>query len=85
MLDVKYVVCDDWSGLYINNILVDECHNIPFRDGFTAICKHINEVESVDNIQFTTYGINQGWMEDNGSLPKNFEDIPSDLLDEWEV
>lgn len=84
MLDAKYIIGEDWQGLYINNILVDECHNLPFRDGFSAICKYVNEVDSVDSIQFTTYSINQDWMEDEGSLPKNFEDIPNDLLTEWE-
>lgn len=84
MLDVKYVVGEDWEGLYINNTLVDECHNMPFRDGFNAICKYINEIESVSSIQFTTYSINQDWLEDEGSLPRNFEDISNDLLNYWD-
>lgn len=83
MLDVKYVVGDDWEGIYINNVLVDESHNFRFERGFKNICKHINEVESVDTIQFSTYYINQDWLEDEGSLPEKFDDIPNDLLEEW--
>lgn len=83
MLDVKYVVGEDWEGIYVNNVLVDEGHKIRFKDGFETICKYINEVESVDSIEFSTYDIDQDWLEDEGGLPEKFEDIPSKLLEEW--
>ena len=83
MLNVKYVVGEDWEGIYINNVLTDEGHRIRFKDGFEIICKHINELESVNNIQFSTYDIDQDWLEDQGSLPEKFEDISEDVLEEW--
>ena len=83
MLDVKYVLGEDWEGIYINNVLVDERHKIRFRDGFETVCRHINEVESSEYIQFSTYDIDQDWLEDQGSLPKKIENIPSELLEEW--
>lgn len=82
MLDVKYVVGEDWEGIYIYNVMAYEGHKIRFKDGFNVICKHINEIENVDTIQFSTYYINQDWLENEGSLPEKFEDIPSDLLEE---
>ena len=84
MLDIKYVVGEDWEGLYINNALADEGHKIRFNDGFEVICEHINKVESVYYVQFSTYDIDQDWLEDTGSMPEKFEDIPSDMLEEWD-
>ena len=83
MLDIKYVVGEDWEGIYIHNVLTDEGHRISFKDGFDTICRHINEVESAEYIQFSTYDIDQDWLEDQGSLPEKFESIPSELLEEW--
>ena len=83
MLDLKYIVGEDWQGIYINNVLTEEGHIIRFKDGFECICKYINNVETVDHIQFDTYEVNQDWLEDQGSLPEKFEDIPSDLLEGW--
>ena len=83
MLDIKYVVGEDWEGIYIHNVLADEGHRIRFKDGFDTICRHINEVESAEYIQFSTYDIDQDWLEDQGSLPEKFENIPSELLEEW--
>ena len=82
-MNVTYVIGEDWEGIYINNVLVNEGHKIRFNDGFEIICEHINKVERVDNIQFSTYDIDQDWLEDKGSLPEKFEDIPNDLLEEW--
>lgn len=83
MLDIKYVVGEDWEGIYIHNVLAYEGHRIRFKDGFDTVCKHINEVESAEYIQFSTYDIDQDWLEDKGSLPEKFENIPSELLEEW--
>ena len=83
MLDVKYVLGEDWEGIYINNFLVQEGHKIKFKDGFNIICKHINDLDGVDNIQFSTYDVDQDWLEDQGELPCDFTDIPEDMLEEW--
>lgn len=83
MLDVKYVVGEDWEGIYINNVLADEGHRIRFKNGFEVICNYINEIESVDNIQFSKYDIDQDWLEEQGSLPEKFEIIPNEMLEEW--
>ena len=63
MLDIKYVIGEDWEGLYIRNVLVDEGHRIRFDDGFKFICNHINYVKGVESIQFSIYGIDQDWLE----------------------
>ena len=83
MLDIKYVIGEDWEGLYIRNVLVDEGHRIRFDDGFKFICNHINYVKGVESIQFSIYGIDQDWLEDQGSMPEKFKDIPNVLLKEW--
>lgn len=81
-LDVKYVVGEDWEGLYIHNKLVDENHSISFRHGFELICKHINEIENVGEIAFSRYEIDQEWLEGIGDFPGRFDDIPTDILQE---
>lgn len=84
MLDIKYVIGDGWEGIYIYNMLVYEAHNIKFEQGFGIVCDHINEVESPKHIQFSIYSIDQDWLENEGKLPENFEDIPSYLLENWD-
>lgn len=82
MLDVKYVFGDDWEGIYINNVIVNQRQKITFNNGFNAICKYINEIESVDHIQFSVYSVDQDWLEVEDSFPKYFDKIPSKALEE---
>ena len=81
MIDVKYVVGEDWEGIYVQDKLLDEGHKIRFDDGFEAICEYINNVEGVSEIKFSTYNIDQDWLEDEGNLPEFFENIPKDMLE----
>ena len=37
MVDVKYIVGEDWEGIYIHDTLGDEGHRIRFKDGFDFI------------------------------------------------
>ena len=83
MIDVKYVLGEDWEGIYIQDKLIEEGHRIRFRDGFEAFCEYFNNVEGANAIEFSTYDIDQDWLEDEGSLPEYFESIPADTLRAW--
>ena len=84
MLDIKYVMGDDWAGFYINNVLKLEGHSIRFIDGLEEMSKYINTYNcSFNQFNFNCYNIDQDWLEDQGELPCEFEDIPEDMLEEW--
>lgn len=84
MLDVKYVIGEDWEGIYIQGLLRDEGHKIRFKDGFAFVCDYINQIGNVDHIEFSTYSIEQEWLENEGSLPEYFSDIPCDVIEKDE-
>lgn len=81
MLEVKFVIAEDWQGIYLQGKLEGEGHKVSFRDGFELVCDYVNQVEGVDNIEFATYEIDQEWMENEGSLPEYFSTIPCDVIE----
>lgn len=56
----------DWEGLYQNNKLVSEGHNITTED----VVKSLKQ--GYDN--FSVYGTKGGWLTEQGSLPTNLDD-----------
>lgn len=80
VLDVKYVIGEDWEGIYINNELENEGHSIRFGEGFELISEYINDVAGVSKIDFNTYEVSQEWLENEGNLPQKFDNIPINLL-----
>ncbi len=65
MAAVLVTNCDDWEGLYIDGVLVEECHKINFKDWVGKISE-LTEVE-----------VTSEWLgEDVGSLPSSISDIP---------
>jgi len=76
MLEIKYVRCDDWKGLYVNNKLNMEGHSLLLFD----IMKMLKDC--VENALYTfyynEYYVDDNWMEDQGSYPLVFTDIPEE-------
>lgn len=82
MIRIYLVSGDDWEGLYINGKLEKEGHRIDFSNGMKVIAEYINNEMSASEIKFMNYYVNQEWLEDEGSFPENFRDIPSDKFEE---
>lgn len=74
---IDFVCCDDWEGLYINGILRIENHHI---DVFTALQVIQGWWIYGDKPISRKYYVDSEWMEDHGSLPVSFDDIPKDKL-----
>lgn len=61
----------DWSGIYVDNQLDYEGHSIPVWGWLNYIkMQEITEVEE--------YEVSGEWMEDLGSFPQLFDDIPKE-------
>lgn len=62
MSKMTIVEGDDWVGLYIEDVLIDEGHGLAIGDVAQAVIDHnVTEVE--------TKTPNQSWLEAHGSLP----------------
>ena len=83
MLDIKYVEGDDWAGLYINGNLKCEGHRIRINEGIETIRDYVNDFSvNLNLINFTSYEVDQDWLEDRGDLPSKFNGIPKGMLEE---
>ena len=59
---------DDWVGIYVDEVLIEEGHSVPL---FAALKTALDtEVESVEE-----KWVNQQWIELNGSLPRDMSDV----------
>lgn len=65
----------DWSGMYLNGVLVKEGHKITKYDVVDAL-KHYNG-DLGDG--YGDYTINQDYLKDNG-LPLYFKDINKEMI-----
>lgn len=74
MVDIRLVHGDDWKGLYINNKLVLEGHNITIMDLF-SILSYSYKDEKIKDIHVVEYWCDTDWLEDRGSFPKNFKEV----------
>jgi hypothetical protein len=67
---VTVVRGDDWSGLYIDGVLVEEGHRLGVEDVLEVV-RHLGpfDVETVD--------ADQEWLESEGNLPKLLGEVRS--------
>lgn len=74
-MNVKIVRCDDWSALYVNDILFYEDHKIEPED----ICRAINEFDASRLFSYDSFEINGELnnLEEDG-YPKNFSMLKLD-------
>lgn len=88
-LKLVVITAKDWQGLYSNDLIVDEGHNL----GINVIASITDKVNSmVDELfekdkQFNGlvtifYEIDQEYMEDLGELPRTFEELDMRKLEE---
>lgn len=83
MLEIKYVKGEDWEGLYINNNLKCEGHRVRTDDAIEAIRDYVNDFSvNLNLINFTSYDVDQDWLEGRGDLPSKFDGIPNGMLEE---
>ena len=62
---VGYVSADDWKGLYLDGHLVEEGHRLEVDD----VLRHLG-------IECNYRSPDDAWLEERGSLPKNFDEVP---------
>lgn len=61
-------MADDWTGLYVDEVLIEEGHSI---SNYAVLKAAIDtEVESVEE-----KWVNHQWIELNGSLPRDMSDV----------
>jgi hypothetical protein len=67
---------DDWEGLFIDGELIDEGHEIRR----TELVKAMKTYSTFD-VKFEYFSIEgQEWLEERGSFPMNFCDIPEEFI-----
>lgn len=76
MNNLVVISADDWEGIYLNDKLLDEGHKIT-KHQLVDYMREYNTFE-VYFEAFTDEGCR--WIEDQGSLPSKYEDIPESLI-----
>ena len=79
-MKVNYVVGEDWQGLYIANKLEVEGHTLSIME-VLDICSFKLDESKDDKFSVAKYEVNQDWLENRGSFPDDFEEIPKDMLE----
>lgn len=70
-MNVVFVNGDDWTGMYIDGVLVEEGHSIsPYRAIEAVICKEVTSLYRVE--------ANNEWLQEVGNLPKYLKDVKTD-------
>jgi len=77
MSQIKLVRGEDWEGIYVN----DELHHEGHRLGGETYLDLIHSYNSKLTGEYEVYYVDSDWLEDMGSLPEEFGEIPSGLLD----
>ena len=77
-MKVDYCIADDWQGLYVNGFLQEESHEISTIDVLSNMARLY---ESGEDLFVEQIIINQDWIEECGSFPIEFEDIPQDEIE----
>lgn len=70
MKTVILVRSDEWTGVYVDDILQDEGSS--FRPD-----ELVNILESAQPFETCWVTLNESWIEDHGSLPRDFNNIPN--------
>lgn len=69
MKQFAIVTADDWQGIYVNGKLVDETHRL-----------RLSDILSILGVDYDDISVDQDWMESHGHLPKDFRDIPEEVI-----
>ncbi|ARK07453.1 hypothetical protein LAV_00053 [Sphingobium phage Lacusarx] len=75
MSQIIIAVSSDWTGLYLNEHLVDQGHDISLFSALTGIIGY--EIESVEERE-----LHPVWINLHGQLPSNLNDVVWDD-DDW--
>lgn len=78
MVVIQYVVADDWQGLYVNEYLKIEGHDISMYQALNIVAKYCI---GADDVRIEKNYVNQEWMEDNGNLPNKYAEIPKEMIE----
>ena len=68
MSNIVIALADDWTGLYINDVLSDEGHSISLHDALKATIGE--EVESVEE-----RWLHPDWITLHGTLPTDINEV----------
>jgi hypothetical protein len=68
-MQLKIIDGEDWIGIYIDNKLVYEGHNIPLLSLLDLLRQNGLDID------YEIYGCDQKWLEERGNLPEKFEDV----------
>lgn len=78
---IALVKADNWQGLYVNETLVCEYHEILIQD----VMLHVLH-KSVDTFQ--VFEANWGWVDERGDLPENLREVVLEngrtIAENWE-
>lgn len=67
---------DDWEGLYLDGILVEEGHSIQPEEALRKILSHYPVNESfLQSNDVVVIDIDLDWIESQGSLPSVLSDV----------
>ena len=80
--DVILAIADDWQGLYFNDKLVTEGHSVSTYKAL--VCLSRMKVNIVD-MNFHKVNIDDEWMRDAGTFPKNFKEIPQNAFRQGDI
>jgi hypothetical protein len=65
---------EDWEGLYLNDLLQFEGHKI-------SVLEALEFVSDLGDFDVEPQWIAYEWMQEQGNLPLNFNDIPPEVID----
>ena len=63
----------DWCGIYVDGQLYTEGHSI-------AVLEWLDIVENQSTFKTQNLEVEGDWLEEGGSFPQSFSDIPSEYL-----
>jgi len=79
MKNVQIFIADDWEGIYINGLLIDEGHHLLWGSkGFLYMLKLAEEHKFTSENVEVVYLTNEQneWLGDRGNFPKLINEIP---------
>lgn len=82
IINIVFVLAEDWQGIYVHNNLLVQQHSIDAMTGAYTITSYIFKNIGLQYNEFIweSYEIDQEWIEDRGELPDKFDEIPDGVL-----
>lgn len=75
-MELRLVSGDDWEGLYVGNELYAQGHEIQIEKVFEAFKEYNGKLSG----EWTSEWVDQEWLEERGSLPTSYTDIPKEVF-----